>query len=89
MKIIKDGINEKFFCVIGRREDENLIGLIPMAENLLVIPSVCAYCKITASFSNTDNSKAVCRSCREIEKDRINRIDLAIRYDYLYENKVV
>ena len=72
---IREGVNDKFYCVIGRREDKKLIDLIPMAENLLVIPSICTYCKVTASFSNTDNSKAVCRACREMEKARVDKMD--------------
>ena len=77
-KTIREGVNERFFCVIGRREDQNIIDLIPMAENLMVIPSICKYCRITASFANTDNTKAVCRACREMEKERVFRIDMAI-----------
>ena len=75
-------MNDRFFCVIGGRDDKKLLDLIPMAENLIVIPSICTYCKATASFSNTDNSKAVCRSCREMEKARVNKIDDAITSRY-------
>ena len=64
---------------MGRRTDENLIALIPEAENVLVIDGICSVCRETGSFDSADGKGVLCRGCKVLEKERIAIMDVRIQ----------
>ena len=64
---------------MGRRTDDNLIALIPEAENVLVVDGICSICREPGSFDSMDGKNVLCRGCRIMERDRIAIMDVRIQ----------
>ena len=79
LELIRSEAHKRFFLIVGQRDDQALIQLIPEAENVVIAHQICFYCKANASFAGRENSIAVCRSCREMELERIQKMDKEIR----------
>ena len=69
----------RYFLVLGPRDDKTLCSLIPMAENVFVIEGVCDICKGTATFANEAGTSAICRGCKQMELERIKKIDAKLQ----------
>ena len=76
---IKVEANRHFFLIMGRRTDENLVALIPEAENVVVIDGVCSVCREPGSFDSADGKCVLCRGCKILEKERIAIMDVRIQ----------
>ena len=72
--ILKDA-GQRFFFVIGKRDDQRLRELIPFSENTLILDGICFFCKGVGSFSCVNNKVAICRGCKSLQKERVKAMD--------------
>ena len=83
-RTIRANMDKVFYLVVGGRNDENLLNLIPVAENVIVSTQICYYCKGYGSFPNVNRKFAVCRQCRFMEVERAAKMDIEVLHDDRY-----
>ena len=76
---IKAEAGRAFFLVLGKRSDEKLISLIPDAENIVILETICSICREPGSFDSMDGKNVLCRGCRQMERERIAIMDVRIQ----------